>query len=498
VSVFTFQPFNLTFINFFTFPAFYLLLVYIKKKSKSVYRKKPYYKNLFFTGFSFGFGFYLSGIFWISYSLTFDDSFKFLIPFVLLLIPLFLALFSGLTTLLIGRFLNNNLSSLLLFSGSLAVSDYIRAKVLTGFPWNLWGYTWSWLVEVLQILNLIGLFAFNLLTITVFTLPAIIFFKDIFYKKILIISLAFIFIFSVYIYGTFSINNNQIFLANIDESNKIYTKVVSPNFELKYFSSIEDVKNKLEKLIKYSDPDPQKKTLFVWPEGVFTGHSYNEIFKFRELVRNNFKDNHFILFGINTKDENSSKFFNSLVVVNNNFEIVYKYNKRKLVPFGEFLPFEKYLNKLGLKKITQGRGSFSKGKAQNNIKISNLNIFPLICYEIIFPELVQKANNETNIIVNISEDAWFGDSIGPHQHFAKAIFRAIESNTFLVRSANKGISAIINNKGEIIKKLNINEAGNIEADIQLFKSENKNKNDLIFFVLLFTYLSIYLIFKNKN
>jgi apolipoprotein N-acyltransferase len=496
--VFTFQPFNLTFINFFTFPAFYLLLVYIKKKSKSVYRKKPYYKNLFFTGFSFGFGFYLSGIFWISYSLTFDDSFKFLIPFVLLLIPLFLALFSGLTTLLIGRFLNNNLSSLLLFSGSLAVSDYIRAKVLTGFPWNLWGYTWSWLVEVLQILNLIGLFAFNLLTITVFTLPAIIFFKDIFYKKILIISLAFIFIFSVYIYGTFSINNNQIFLANIDESNKIYTKVVSPNFELKYFSSIEDVKNKLEKLIKYSDPDPQKKTLFVWPEGVFTGHSYNEIFKFRELVRNNFKDNHFILFGINTKDENSSKFFNSLVVVNNNFEIVYKYNKRKLVPFGEFLPFEKYLNKLGLKKITQGRGSFSKGKAQNNIKISNLNIFPLICYEIIFPELVQKANNETNIIVNISEDAWFGDSIGPHQHFAKAIFRAIESNTFLVRSANKGISAIINNKGEIIKKLNINEAGNIEADIQLFKSENKNKNDLIFFVLLFTYLSIYLIFKNKN
>ena len=242
----------------------------------------------------------------------------------------------------------------------------------------------------------------------------------------------------------------------------------------------------------------KKKTLFVWPEGVFTGHSYNEIFKFRELVRNNFKDNHFILFGINTKDENSSKFFNSLVVVNNNFEIVYKYNKKKLVPFGEFLPFEKYLNKLGLKKITQGRGSFSKGKAQNNIKISNLNIFPLICYEIIFPELVQKASNETNIIVNISEDAWFGDSIGPHQHFAKAIFRAIESNTFLVRSANKGISAIINNKGEIIKKLNINEAGNIEADIQLFKSENKNKNDLIFFVLLFTYLSIYLIFKNKN
>ena len=77
-----------------------------------------------------------------------------------------------------------------------------------------------------------------------------------------------------------------------------------------------------------------------------------------------------------------------------------------------------------------------------------MNILPLICYEIIFPELIQKASNKTNLIVNISEDGWFGNSIGPHQHFAKAIFRSIENNSYLVRSANQGISAIISNKGE--------------------------------------------------
>ena len=102
------------------------------------------------------------------------------------------------------------------------------------------------------------------------------------------------------------------------------------------------------------------------------------------------------------------------------------------------------------------------------------------------------------MIINISEDGWFGDSIGPHQHFAKSIYRAIERNTFLARSANKGISAIISNKGQIIKKLNSNESGNIELEVPLIKRKNKNKNDLIFFVLLFTYIFIFKFNKKNN
>ena len=102
------------------------------------------------------------------------------------------------------------------------------------------------------------------------------------------------------------------------------------------------------------------------------------------------------------------------------------------------------------------------------------------------------------MIINISEDGWFGNTIGPHQHFAKAIFRSIENDSFLIRSANKGVSAIISNKGKVIKKLNIAESGSIEMNIPLIKSDYKNKNDLIFFTLLFTYLFIFLIFKNKN
>ena len=121
----------------------------------------------------------------------------------------------------------------------------------------------------------------------------------------------------------------------------------------------------------------------------------------------------------------------------------------------------------------------------------------MICYEIIFTDLIQKSDFETNLIINISEDGWFGKTIGPDQHFAKSIFRAIENNTFLLRSANQGVSAIIDNKGTIIKQLSRNEAGNIEFKVPLIKSK-KIKNELIFFVLLITYLFIFFINKKNN
>ena len=225
-------------------------------------------KNLFLVGFMFGFGFYLSGIFWISYSLTFDENFKFLIPFAIIIIPLFLALFLGLTTLIVGQFLNYNFSSILLFSGSFGLSDYLRSKILTGFPWNLWGYSWSWVSEILQTLNIFGLFAFNLIVITIFVMPAAIFFRESSFKKITIFSILFLFIFIIYIFGTFSINKNKALTNYLSEFDTVHVKVISPNFKLEYNSSLEEIKKKLEKLIRYSNPDPIKNT-FLFGQKVF-------------------------------------------------------------------------------------------------------------------------------------------------------------------------------------------------------------------------------------
>ena len=158
LSTLSFQPFNLIIINLIIFPIIFYLVIFINKKSKTIYRQKPYRKNLFVFGLFFGFGFYLSGISWITKSLTFDENFKILIPFALIIIPLFLGLFLAFTILLVGPFLKLNFSSIAIFSASIAFSDYLRAKILSGFPWNLWAYSTVSINEILQVVNFIGLF----------------------------------------------------------------------------------------------------------------------------------------------------------------------------------------------------------------------------------------------------------------------------------------------------------------------------------------------------
>ena len=495
LSVFSFEPFNLTIINFLIFPTCFYLLVYINKKSRSVYRKKPYRKNLFIFGLTFGFGFYLSGISWIANSLTFDENFKILIPFALTLIPLFLSLFLGLTTLIIGPHLKLDFSSMIIFSAGIAFSDYLRAYLFTGFPWNLWAYSTTTYSEILQIVNLIGLYSYNLIVITLFTLPIMLLFKISKVKKLIVVLIKLLFILSLYIYGNYEINKNNEILKSVKE--RVYVKIISPNFDLRYGLSLKEIEDRFNKLVRYSDPDKKKETLFIWPEGVFSGYSYDQIKIFKNLIFKNFSNKHRIIFGSNRLDPKSGQFYNSMLIINNNFDVIQSYNKRKLVPFGEFLPLENILNNFGLKKITEGHGSFLKGQKNNNLLIDKLSILPLICYEVIFSDLIQKSDISTNLIVNISEDGWFGKSIGPDQHFAKSFFRAIENNTFLLRSTNQGVSAIIDNKGSLIKKLNRNEAGNIEFEVPLIKS-NKVKNDLIFFILLITYLLFFLIYKRHN
>ncbi|MFL2890110.1 MAG: apolipoprotein N-acyltransferase [Pelagibacteraceae bacterium] len=498
LSVLSFEPFNLTFVNFIILPFLFLTISYVNKKSKSTYRKRPYYRNFFYVGYLFGIGFFLSGTFWISYSLTFDENFKFLIPFALILFPILLGLFFGFGTLAIGPFIKSNNSSIFMFCISFSVLDYFRSKILTGFPWNLWAYSWSWWPEVIQILGTIGLFAFNLLTLTVFCFPLLILLnKD--KNKLMSLFIIGILFFSNYLYGSFKINQDkQKYSVNaLNAQDLINLKIISPNFDLKYNLELTEIEKKIKQLIKYSEPQVKKNTLFIWPEGVFVGSNYKDLQKYKSLFKKSFSNNHIIVFGINTLSTTSGEFFNSLIAVNNDFEIIYRYDKEKLVPFGEFLPLENMFKKLGVKKITEGYGSFTSGSSNEYLTINKFNIMPLICYEIIFTEFIQKIQKDVNLIINISEDAWFGGSIGPHQHFAKAIFRAVESNKILARSANKGISAFINNNGQVIKRLEPNEKGNIELDIPLFNNSSGNKNDLIFFMLLFTYTSFYLILRKK-
>ena len=192
-----------------------------------------------------------------------------------------------------------------------------------------------------------------------------------------------------------------------------------------------------------------------------------------------------------------------MVVLDNKLNLLNEYNKNKLVPFGEFLPLEKFLRQIGLKKVTQGYQSFSSGKNRELIFIDDkkFNFIPLICYEIIYSGKISSILVDTNFIINISEDGWFGNSIGPHQHFSHSIFRAIEEGKNVIRSSNNGISAFIDSNGIIIDKKESTEKGLIE--INNYKDVKRTLfskfGNRMFFYFILIYISLlFFIYKKKR
>ena len=499
ITILGFAPYNLTFINFFTFSILLFLISKVKKSTQSKYRNKKSNRYFFYLGCSFGFGFFLLGNYWIAISLTHDEMFKGLIPFALILIPLFLSLFFGLAILLVGTFVEKDISFILFFSLVFSIFEFLRGNLFTGFPWNLISYTWSWSTEIVQILSLIGAYSLSLISITFFCIPFLFFKKEFVLKNIFFVLFCLIIFIGNYSYGKFKLNN-----SNYKFDKEINVKIISPNFSLKDYNN-QSEEFQIKRLIKISDPKKDKKTLFIWPEGIFYQSYLEDIKKYRNLFKDKFSENHLIILGINNftsiNNIDDQKYFNSLAVLNYKLEILSLYNKINLVPFGEFLPFEKTLSKFGLKKITPGYSSFSSGDERMMINLgSQFNeklILPLICYEIIYPAKIKKANQLPDLVVNISEDAWFGQSIGPQQHFTKAIYRSIEEGVFIARSANKGISAFINPNGKVLKSLNTGESGNIELNFPYFNKPTlfSNHGNKIFFLIILLYIFLTLIFK---
>ena len=186
-----------------------------------------------------------------------------------------------------------------------------------------------------------------------------------------------------------------------------------------------------------------------------------------------------------------------MAIFNNKLDLISKYNKVNLVPFGEFIPFENILGLIGLKTVTNNYQPFSSGETRIPLNIKNskidLNLLPLICYEIIYSGKLSRVNN-FDYIINISEDGWFGNSIGPKQHFSHNIFRSIESGKYIIRSANNGISAIINPIGIVEQEVEFGSTGYVElSESKLVKSTTfMLYGNKIFLILILIY--IFLIF----
>ena len=450
-------------------------------------------KDSFFAGWSFGIGFYIGSMHWIISPFLIYEKHLFLSP-VSILFPLLMGLFFSIPSVLITILKNfvffhkmSLISKAFMIATFFFISEIIKSQIFGGLPLNLTGHLWAFNHEFIQVSKFIGVMGLSFFTLLWISSISIFLIE----KKFSHSFLTFIF------FPLFLLSFN--FFSNFQKpkavNNQISFRVIQPNIpQIEKWNKLYFEKN-INKLLELTNKEnfEEKDKIVVWPEVALT-YFLTEESDVIEYIKKNIPKNITLITGGLRREFNNKNFkiYNSLYLINNeNFDF---YDKKKLVPFGEFVPLRGILKSF---KLAPGTTDFSEGDKVNQmrIKLENKEFFlePSICYEAIFQTF---SKNKSSVFVNITNDAWFGKTIGPRQHLASQIFRSVEKSVFFLRSANSGISVIVNNKGKILKKISLNSVGYIEMKTQLSSEETffeRHGNITVFFTIIFLGLLFYLI-----
>lgn len=439
ISSFAMAPYNFPPALFIGLSGLYVLLT-----------KQTSAKLAALIGFSFSFGYFGISLSWIGNALLIEDNpYWWAWPFAVAGLPLLLSLFTA-TSCYIYKCIckeQKNIISISTFILLMFLNECARGLLFTGFPWNLYGYTWISVMQIAQVASLYNVYLLTFLTILWASIYGyLVISKDTLYIKA---SLALIVILSLalsYIYGHNRINSYK----PSYHDNKVAI-IVQPNIKQSEKWKIENrARNflSLVELSKYKQDNthtPQQKNYYiVWPETAISQDLINSPWVSRTIAQflNEYPGNATLITGALRYNNEQTQFYNSVITYNKNGEIIHTYDKSHLVPFGEYMPFEKIID---IAPIV-GFSGFQKGSGPTPLKLDDqITALPLICYEIIFPEEIPTRN--IDIFINVTNDAWYGDSAGPRQHLVQTQFRGIETGIPILRSANTGISAIINPLG---------------------------------------------------
>lgn len=451
-------PYDLFFVCFLSMPVLVWLLDDIRISNLESARKA------FYTGWLFGLGYFVAGLWWIGNALLVEaEMFAWAIPLAVLGLPALLAIFYGTATMLASFTHPKSLIRILALAVSFTFVEWLRSFVLTGFPWNPIGQTIMPAPIAMQSLVILGLNGMNAMAVIVFAMPALFFNKP---QRFISVTIA----------ATLSIAHigfGFIRLSNASENPETLfnVRIVQPSIDQaeKWDAQIRDriLKTYLDMSSQPTVDDKPLPELIVWPETsvpFVMKKGPDALTVFADLL----KDGQTLLAGaVRTEgEEDTKRYYNSVMVINNEGVIYDAVDKMWLVPFGEYLPFGDVLSRLGFRRIVESVSDFSAAEERHTIEISNrLKALPYICYEIIFSDTATSNKYNANVIINITNDAWFGNTPGPHQHFRQAQLRAIETGLPLVRAANNGISGVIDKYGRIIDKLALDDVGIIDIAV---------------------------------
>ena len=428
------------------------------------------------TGWWFGFGYFLAGLFWIGEAFLVDaDSFAFLMPFAVLLMPAGLALFHAAAMALATPFWRTGVYRVLMLALSLSAMEWLRGHILSGFPWNVLGYALTYPASLMQSVAVFGIYGLTLIAVLVFALPPVLWSEAqgrgsrraalaVAVLPLLVASVA---------------GHIRLALAPSAVVPGVKIRIVQPsvlqrdkwrpeNQERIFFDHIElsrrDATGTIDNLTGI--------THVVWPEAAmpFLPLDTPEALA---AIGALLPEGTVLIAGALRAEQAPPKsprlriFFNSLLVFGRGGVLLTLYDKIHLVPFGEFLPLRRVLEAIGLRQLTHVIGTFDFGVSPRPLLgIPGLPpTLPLICYEAIFPGALVQGAERPGVMVNVTNDGWFGNTTGPRQHLHQARVRAVEEGVPIIRAANTGVSAAFDGYGRPLGRIDLDVRGVIDVPL---------------------------------
>lgn len=455
-------PFNFWWLLFAAFP----LLIWIIAEAPP--------RRAFFLGWLFGLGYFAVCFYWIGIAFMVDAAtYLWMMPFMVGALAGGMALYWGLAAFATALSRQKGLARLIAFAVFLAVAEWLRGRLLTGFPWTAPGLAANGMGGLAQAASLIGMPGLTLLIAMWASLPALLGFTGRRRGEVVAALALLALLPALWLWGAYR-------LAEVEArpAEAVSLRIVQPNIAQDDKWRGDNARPIFDKMkIMSQTPTAERPngmdglSVVIWPESALSfpvDESPQALSELADLL----PDGTALVLGALRRDPQDQaeggerRVYNSVLGLDSAANILARYDKWRLVPGGEFLPFESILEPLGFRKVVTVPGSFTPGPGPRNISLPGLPLAAvLICYEAIFPHQLLDPAQRPDWIINVTNDGWFGESSGPYQHLAQARLRAIEQGLPLVRAANTGISAIIDAKGRVEAELGLGAEGVIDGSL---------------------------------
>ncbi len=403
----------------------------------------------FWTGWAFGFGQFAAGLYWMGASFLYTVPYGWIAgPGAVAGLAAGLAVFPGLAAGA-ARLVACPHRRLVALGAFWVVAEGLRSSVLTGLPWNLTGHVWAFSATALQPVAWVGTHGLGTLTVFAALAPAAFVHRRPALGMLLSLPLA------AALFLGFLRDNVRV----LDLHEGPVIRIVQGNVSQADRLNWDRINDNLLRYIETSRTAAREPLdLVIWPEAVVP-YDLTDQEPLRQVLLTAVSGDTRLATGAFRADPETGSLFNSLFVLAPDGRIEDHYDKVHLVPFGEFIPLADWLPPTWLPMT--GRG-MAAGEVRRHITLPDLPaVAPAICYEIVFPTSTGGPDRPAWLL-NITNDAWFGRTSGPYQHFALARVRAVEEGLPVIRAANTGISAVINSRGRVLARLDLGERGVID------------------------------------